>query len=501
MNYFKQTLLSLALIASLLVGAYSAQAAGGQDLFGWAWSSTIGWISFNSANDLSGGGNYKVIMDDTGGLSGYAWSSNIGWIKFDSNVSGCPDGGACTAPRVVLAGPALERGAVTGWARACSGTVTKDCNGASRTDGWDGWIKLSDQVYFRSPRSTGLLGVTYKEPTPPSTVGIFSGFAWGSENVGWTKFYLSTDVFLDDISFNVSCGNPSFVPGTKKPRWTATASQENSPSGEVPKFTYTWTWGRAGTSTVATPEKFTSNVSMIGNATWPGPKVVVSSSISSETRTADCPQMRSTSGGNSISVYCTAKTTTGNRARWEAIASGAIGQVDYTWALPMSSTYTGYAVTSSTGGAYESNEAIPNGGSFAGPTVTVEDDAGYRSTRVCESAVSANPTLGLKVNIKEMGSLEEGKDSLVVEQGATVYSFVDYDQIVSSSCKLSTDLILLSGVANGFPEQLVNKQLNTNQTPGVYALEVFDCDKTTGGKQPKASANITIKRNTKLEEI
>ncbi len=503
MNYIKRTLLSLTLIATLLAGAHYAQAAGSTvDLFGWAWSSTIGWISFNSSNPASGGGNYRVTMDETtGALTGYAWSSNIGWIKFDSNVSGCPDGGSCSAPRVALTGPALEKGAVTGWARACSGTISKDCNGASRTDGWNGWINLSDQFYFRSPRPTGLLGVTY---VLSSTTGAFTGFAWGSENIGWTKFYLSTDTYVDDISFNVSCSNPTFVPGTTKPRWTATATQANSPSGQVPTFSYAWTWNRTGTSTISAPDKFISSVGMSGNGTWSGPKVVVSSSITSSTRTVSCPSMTNTSSsGGGLSVQCTATTLSDNRARWEAIASGGIGKVDYSWALPMSSTYTGYEGTGqSNGSTFTSNQVIPTSGSFTGPTVTAEDDAGYKTTRSCETAFNRSASLGLKVNRTAMNSLEEGKNSLVVEQGDTVYSYVDFDQIVPATCELSPDLVSLSGITTGTQiNQLVNRTLNTNVAPGNYAMKISNCTKTSGGIQSPAQANITIKRNTKLEEF
>lgn len=49
-----------------------------QELSGYAWSDTIGWISFASSTN----GNNKVEIDSNGNLNGYAWSENIGWIKF-----------------------------------------------------------------------------------------------------------------------------------------------------------------------------------------------------------------------------------------------------------------------------------------------------------------------------------------------------------------------------------------------------------------------------------
>ena len=123
-----------------------------------AWSSNIGWISFNN---ISGGSPvpYGVNIDEnTGVFSGYAWSSNIGWIDF-APTSGFPE-----APNH---GARLElNGNVVGWARALS-----------HGGGWDGWIKLSD--FGASPS----YGASVNHAT-----GVFSGYAWGSDVVGWVDF-------------------------------------------------------------------------------------------------------------------------------------------------------------------------------------------------------------------------------------------------------------------------------------------------------------------------
>lgn len=131
---------------------------------GYAWSETIGWIDFAPV----GGG---VSVDASGNFSGYAWSENIGWINF------APTSGYPSLPNH---GARLEASnTVTGWARACAGTVNGDCTGASRTDGWDGWIKLS--------KYTGDTGADYGVTVTPST-GNFSSYAWGSDVVGWIDF-------------------------------------------------------------------------------------------------------------------------------------------------------------------------------------------------------------------------------------------------------------------------------------------------------------------------
>ncbi len=67
------------------------------DLYGYAWSPAIGWISFNCNQTGVGGtndcatSNYKVSMaTSTGYFSGFAWNDVIGWISFN-----CSDLNVC----------------------------------------------------------------------------------------------------------------------------------------------------------------------------------------------------------------------------------------------------------------------------------------------------------------------------------------------------------------------------------------------------------------------
>lgn len=129
---------------------------------GYAWSDFIGWIHFS-------GSNYGVYENSsTGVLSGYAWSPYLGWITFNqSELSGCPSG-SCQAK--VSPG----NGSVTGWARACGAFSDKNaCSGGldPGSGGWDGWIHLSGSGY----------GIT-------SVAGSWSGYAYGSQNIGFIKF-------------------------------------------------------------------------------------------------------------------------------------------------------------------------------------------------------------------------------------------------------------------------------------------------------------------------
>lgn len=143
-------------------------------LNGWAWSSNIGWISFSSSTSGSSV-SYGVKVDaNTGDFSGYAYYSaddkdtvpneRGGWINFNP-TSGYPAG------QNQRHGVKVDwnTGKVTGWARA----ITGDSN-----QGWDGWIKMSGSNY----------GVTLNTST-----GKFSGFAWGSEVIGWIDFAPALD--------------------------------------------------------------------------------------------------------------------------------------------------------------------------------------------------------------------------------------------------------------------------------------------------------------------
>jgi hypothetical protein len=137
------------------------------DLSGWAWSSTIGWIS------MSGNGyGIKINTDQT--LSGYAWSDNIGWIQF-GDLSDFPSGSGTDSENANLSGGDLK-----GWAKALS----------ADGNGWDGWISLSGTGY----------GVTVN-----NTTGNFSGWAWGSDVVGWVDFSEVTKV---STSINGVCSYP-----------------------------------------------------------------------------------------------------------------------------------------------------------------------------------------------------------------------------------------------------------------------------------------------------
>ncbi|MCX5784001.1 MAG: PKD domain-containing protein [Elusimicrobia bacterium] len=198
------TLITLSFVFIFVFFPFKEAMAGtSQNVSGWAWSENIGWISFNGTNcdsDCNGGlctsngsagcpagqyNDYGVNIDATKDFSGYAWSENIGWIKFN------PTG---PYPRVSpnYSAKLDVTNKVTGWARACAGTENGDCTGATRSDGWDGWILLD---------GTEIDTV----PSPQE----FRKWAWGSDVVGWISFnHKNCDANGDGISDGIPVGCP-----------------------------------------------------------------------------------------------------------------------------------------------------------------------------------------------------------------------------------------------------------------------------------------------------
>ncbi|MEI6057399.1 MAG: hypothetical protein WCQ60_00315 [bacterium] len=175
-------------------------------LNGYGWSDTIGWISFNCLQGNSTGGNicptsnYGVSKDSLGNLTGYAWSDNIGWIKF-GGLSGFPNTTYGTDAKV------SGSGALTGWARAVVGV--------GRSDGWDGWISLSGVSTGATPTA---YGVSF------DGTGASSGYAWGSDVVGWTALY-TTSTTTPVASISLSIDKTSILPtDTATLSWTNTTA-------------------------------------------------------------------------------------------------------------------------------------------------------------------------------------------------------------------------------------------------------------------------------------
>ena len=187
------------------------------ELEGYAWSSTIGWISLNcktggldgsdvgtEPDDICGTSNYQVKINGSGTITGWAWSSNIGWIRF-GGLSSFPTDPQNTGTNAKATGtyPDLS---FEGWARACAGTIVPNtCTNMTNSTvsgGWDGWISLKGR--------SG--GVNWGVGTDSNGMKTDS-WAWGGDVVGWVDM----DVYADaDIAPDVridTFGRKPGVPG------------------------------------------------------------------------------------------------------------------------------------------------------------------------------------------------------------------------------------------------------------------------------------------------
>jgi hypothetical protein len=330
--------LSLAIVAIVVVVLVGGQfVAHGQDtsasMSGWNWSSNIGWGSASSTQSgADGGGPYGLQVVNSGNITGYIWTSNIGWIKF-GGLAGQSVGGMTTSDANVN----ITTGVVTGWARACGGTASGNCSSmASRTDGWDGWIELSGANHLSSSAGGGVFLST--------STKAFSGYAWGSDVVGWMDFSgivlcsggtCGTPPPTNTLSLTCS-GNPSSLPSPGQVIFTATASGGTTPyywngsltqginSTSTTVSNYTGANGSAPTFTVhdSSPTPITGSISScsIPVTTCPGGSCggpTVSCSLSNPPSTTF-----SSSIGGSITVSSSnisnpsGGTGTGYKYRW-----------------------------------------------------------------------------------------------------------------------------------------------------------------------------------------
>jgi hypothetical protein len=231
-NKYK-TALILLLSFFIFLLAVSTIADSSDNVSGFAWSSNIGWISFNNT---SGGGatNYGVNINlSTGVLDGYAWSrgtdanlGGIGWISFNRSDTGAPP--AAPDYGTYLARVDLGSGQISGWARALA-----------YGGGWDGWIKLAGNGL--SWNGSQCTGTNDYQNTNQCNWGVkintsdssFSGYAWSDMVIGWISFKGSNyGVIIGPGSFNQPPNQPTF-PATAE-TWDNCSLQATS------KVTLSW---------------------------------------------------------------------------------------------------------------------------------------------------------------------------------------------------------------------------------------------------------------------
>jgi hypothetical protein len=168
---------------------------------GYAWSDNIGWISLNCITDTNGcstaAGNWG--LSTLGGtITGYAWSDSIGWISANaSDLSGCPSA-PCTAT-------ISNTGAFSGWLKA----LTAD------NKGWDGWISLSGTAPSYGPIASSC---------------AISGYAWGSDVVGWVDFSKGRIGTSTSDVYTCTNGNATIVDTHTDAMCNVTVTNTNCPA-------------------------------------------------------------------------------------------------------------------------------------------------------------------------------------------------------------------------------------------------------------------------------
>ncbi|MDD5591476.1 MAG: hypothetical protein PHY18_06115 [Dehalococcoidales bacterium] len=174
----KYLIFTIALLAiSNLFFIGGVKASSDDNVWGWAWSDNIGWVSFNcTSEETCGSIDYGVHINEDGTFIGKAWSDNIGWIDF-APASGYPEDPQYSAK------VDSETGEVSGWARALN-----------YGDDWDGWLSMigTDPDY----------GVSID-----FTTGEFSGYAWKEEVIGWLNFKEGDYGVMTSFSFAPSITN------------------------------------------------------------------------------------------------------------------------------------------------------------------------------------------------------------------------------------------------------------------------------------------------------
>jgi len=189
----------------------AALSGAGDNLSGFAWSSNLGWISFNSSDCDEGNTgslhrppaacpssgiahDYGVKIDkETGNFSGYAWSSNMGWISFDRAQTGNPPGDPFNGGSGPIAHTELSgeyAGQISGWAKVLS-------------MGEEGWIKLRSH-------DSDAGSIDYGVEFDPLN-GELKGWAWNGNSggitdtygVGWISFNSSNQGAGDGVAYHV----------------------------------------------------------------------------------------------------------------------------------------------------------------------------------------------------------------------------------------------------------------------------------------------------------
>jgi|GEM_PF-997690 len=327
-------------------------------LSGWAWSSTVGWMSFSSNNEASPSGTYGVNRDVYGNLTGYVWNSNVGWIKFGGlNTAAMPSAATAAGTTQTNAKVDPVSGRLSGWVRVCSGAqnpaTCSDDGGttysASNPDpkgGFSGWISLSGST------AAGPYGVQLNADNR------YAGYAWGSSVLGWIQFDVPAPSNPEpQPNIVATCVAPTAPKVKDIATWRAT-----NVSGGNGAYTYTW----SGSDSEG-PKGSASTASVI--YTSPGIKTgSVAVSSGGRTLVVICPDISVAPEPDPVltATFAPSRTTAeiGDSVTWVVEPRGGNGSYEYVWSGDQSISSDGptasIAYTSS--GQKEARVTVTSGG-------------------------------------------------------------------------------------------------------------------------------------------
>ena len=161
---------------AIIFSIFNFVSAGTSDnVFGWAWSSSFGWVSVNCTATYSCGTiNYGVNVDKTTGyFEGYAWSENVGWISFQENDA---------VPSTFNTGCVNQPSTCTS-ANSCTACYNHTYG---KVHGWAKILSLGDGGWLRMDHGQN------NEVSVGSLDGLFSGYGWNGNpdgtGLGWLSF-------------------------------------------------------------------------------------------------------------------------------------------------------------------------------------------------------------------------------------------------------------------------------------------------------------------------
>ncbi len=358
-----------------------------------AYASGPGWIHF-SGGTASSGNLYGVCENTTtGAISGYAWSSNYGWISFTpTDLLGCPSGNNSCAPSVNL-----STGAVTGWARACSAFQT-GCSGSLNlnTGGWDGWISLN--------------GITQ------SATGLWSGYAWGSNDIGWMSVNGATYGVQLNVPLSSSCSvSPAVGDSNTSFTWSAA-----TPTGGSGSYTYSWSGSDGLTGSSQNVSKIYSNVTGPTSAPETG-SVIITDSNGNSSGSITCTNSTNGGSGTSITVYPAPTATL--TATPGTVVNGQ--QTNLHWSSTNASSCSGSGFSTANalnGTVLVTPQCVTNGSSTCSVpySVTCSNPGGSATSNTSVTVIQ--PNVSITANPERVSSVSPGGTSAISWKATDVSS-------------------------------------------------------------------------------